>query len=331
MEAGMKEFIDYLYLQSEQCLRFDASDPTAWQRNLKGKLAELISLDKLMCFRGLRQSQIEEQDEFTDYTRQRITLTLAPHLHTALYLLYPKNGTKNKVVLCCHGHGGGVNDVLDETCTNGWASYQKHFPISLVKRGYLTVVPEIIGFGNTVIQEIKTGQPWGCYPISQNLLMMGYHIVGLRVFQLMAALDHVFEHCQVAPKAGVIGVSGGGLLSLLMAVFDNRIQAAVVSGYLNDYYSSLMSKYHCSCNYIPGILEYAELTDIFGLAAPKSMLVSNGTHDCIFPIESAKKAFAEVQKIYTAFGAEERLESEFFYGIHRISGPRLYDFFDRLL
>lgn len=38
--------------------------------------------------------------------------------------------------------------------------------------------------------------------------------------------------------------------------------AAVVSGAFSSFRSSIMSTIHCDCNYVPGILQYAEMSDV---------------------------------------------------------------------
>ena len=66
-----------------------------------------------------------------------------------------------------------------------------------------------------------------------------------------------------------------------------------------------MQIYHCSDNYVPGILKYAEMADVLGLAAPKPLIVVAGRDDRIFPVAGVKKAFRDLQRIFQAAGAEK--------------------------
>ena len=67
-----------------------------------------------------------------------------------------------------------------------------------------------------------------------------------------------------------------------------------------------MSIYHCADNYIPGLLRYAEMSDIMGLFAPKPVVIVAGREDGIFPIHATRRAFRDLKRIYKACGAHNR-------------------------
>jgi hypothetical protein len=108
----------------------------------------------------------------------------------------------------------------------------------------------------------------------------------------------------------------------LSAALDTRIQAALVSSYLNTFRDSVMSVSHCIDNYVPGILNWAEQYDIAGLIAPRPLFAESGERDNIFPIAASRSSFARVKKIYEAFGAAENAEHEVFDGPHGFWGKR---------
>ena len=64
----------------------------------------------------------------------------------------------------------------------------------------------------------------------------------------------------------------------------------MISGYLNTFRDSIMSLSHCIDNYVPGILNWAEMYDVAGLIAPRPLFVESGIKDDIFPIEASKQA-----------------------------------------
>lgn len=78
-----------------------------------------------------------------------------------------------------------------------------------------------------------------------------------------------------------------------------------------------MSIYHCADNYIPGLLKYAEMSDLMGLFAPKPVVLVSGVDDDIFPIAGARKAFRELQQIYAAAGAPSACHHVISTGGHR--------------
>lgn len=73
-----------------------------------------------------------------------------------------------------------------------------------------------------------------------------------------------------------MGISGGGLVAAFASALDERIKAAVVSGYVNTFEASIMAIRHCIDNYVPGLLQDAEMPDIVGLIAPRPLLIESG-------------------------------------------------------
>ena len=66
-----------------------------------------------------------------------------------------------------------------------------------------------------------------------------------------------------------------------------------------------MSIYHCADNYVPGLLNYAEMYDVMGLFAPKPVVIVAGKDDEIFPLHAVRAAFKRLRRIYDNCGAAE--------------------------
>ena len=79
----------------------------------------------------------------------------------------------------------------------------------------------------------------------------------------------------------------------------------------------MMSIYHCSDNYVPGLLKYAEMADVMGLFAPQPAVLVCGAEDKIFPVEATRRAFSDLQDIYRAAGAPDRCHLIVGAGGHR--------------
>ena len=101
-----------------------------------------------------------------------------------------------------------------------------------------------------------------------------------------------------------------------------RVKAAVVSGYFNTFRDSILSLSHCIDNYIPNVLQYAEMYDIAGLIAPRALFIESGTEDTIFPIEATRFAVNEAKAIFNCFNADDKLgfsrhlrQGHSFYGV----------------
>jgi predicted esterase len=244
---------------------------------------------------------------------------------------------KRPAVIACHGHGYGSKEIVglepDGKTPAKEPGYQQQFAVELVKRGFVVAAPELLGFGDRKTEEDARKDAYSsCHAISTYLLHMGHTMAGHRVYETIRVADYLLTRSDVqADRIGIMGISGGGLVALFAAALDERIRAAVISGYVNMFKDSILSIHHCVDNYIPGLGRHAEMPDIAGLVAPRPLLVESGKQDPIFPIEATKQAYAQLRKVYQLLGEEGKLEADFFEGDHRISGAKAYDWLIRWL
>ena len=118
-------------------------------------------------------------------------------------------------------------------------------------------------------------------------------------------------------RIGLMGNSGGGTTTMFGAALLDRISYAIPSCYFNTFQASIMSINHCACNYVPGMLRYAEMSDVMGLFAPRKLVIVAGRDDDIFPLEATKASFAQLQQIYADAGAGESCSLVVGEGGHR--------------
>jgi hypothetical protein len=129
-------------------------------------------------------------------------------------------------------------------------------------------------------------------------------------------------------------LSGGGLQALWAGAFDDRIQAAVVSGYFYGYKESLLEMYNCSCNYIPHLYEYADIGDIAATLAPRPLLIETGDKDALNGASGLKNVVSQVavtRRAYKLLGAGEHLVHDVFAAGHRWHGELAIPFMQRHL
>ena len=118
---------------------------------------------------------------------------------------------------------------------------------------------------------------------------------------------------------------------MFSAALDTRIRAAFSSGYLCTFRDSIFSISHCMDNYVPGILNWAEMYDVAGLIAPRPFFAESGERDDIFPVGAFRESYAKVQKVYQAFDAAGNTDHEVFPGEHSWHGVRGIPFLARHL
>ncbi|MBI3683109.1 MAG: acetylxylan esterase [Acidobacteria bacterium] len=297
-----------------------------WQKRLRARLTRLLG--GFPSQRGVMQAQTLETRDFPGHRRERFVFESRPGLSVLGYVLTPAKGKAPfPTVICLPGHGRGVDDIVGiDDKGNGRtdkAGYQHDFAIQTAEHGMAAVAIEQMAFGCRRDARTKK-RPLtqsACQPTAGAAFLLGETMIGWRVFDVMRTIDWIETRKELdAKRIGVMGISGGGTITVFSAALEPRIRAAFASGYLNTFRDSIFSISHCIDNYVPGILEWAEMYDIAGLIAPRPFFAESGTRDDIFPIASSKESFAKVKRVYEVFGAPELAGHEIFNGEHSFHG-----------
>jgi dienelactone hydrolase len=300
----------------------------AWQKRLREKMTELIG--GFPRERSPLRPQALEVREFPGYRREKFVFESRPGLSVLGYLLTPVKARPPLAgVVCVPGHGRGVDDIVGID-KNGQdrtdkAEYQHDFAIQAVEHGMAAVAIEPLAFGcrRDPVTKKKALGTSACQPVAGAALLFGETMIGWRVYDVMRTIDWIETRKELDPRrVGCMGISGGGTCTLFSAALEPRIRAAMVSGYLNTFRDSVLSVSHCIDNYVPGILNWAEMYDIAGLIAPRPLFAESGDQDPIFPIAASRASFARVKKVYEVFGAGGFVEHEVFKGPHSFYGVR---------
>jgi dienelactone hydrolase len=312
-------------------LRFsarNAAQAKAWQTELRAKLVELLGGFPSQR-QPLRPVTLETRD-FGGYRREKVVFDSREGMSVLAYILTPKAArTPLPAVVCVPGHGRGVDDIVgiddkgrDRTDKGG---YQHDFAVQIAEAGMAAVAIEPLGFGcRRDVANRKRGLGHSaCQPLAGTALLLGQTMIGWRVYDVMRTIDYIATRPELdAGRIGCVGISGGGTCTLFSAAVEPRIKAAFVSGYLNTFRDSIGSISHCMDNYVPGILNWAEMYDVAGLIAPRPLFVESGRKDNIFPIESSIDSFKKVSAIYEVFGAGDRISQEVFDRDHSFWGKQ---------
>ncbi len=312
-------------------LTFKASnrkDAEAWQKKLRSRIVDLVG--GFPHERSPLNAQTLETRDFPQYTREKFVFSSKPGVGVLGYLLLPKNAPKPApTVICVAGHGRGVDDIVgidlfgkDRVEHDG---YQYDFAIQAVEHGLAAVAIEPMAFGcrRDPVTVKKGIGAVSCQPAAGAALLLGETMIAWRVWDVMRTIDWVESRPELdAKRLGCMGISGGGTCTVFSAALEPRIKAAFVSGYLNTFRDCIMSVSHCIDNYVPGILNWAELYDVAGLIAPRPLFAESGTKDPIFPIAGSREGFERVRKVYETLGAPDRAQHEIFEGQHEFHGVK---------
>ena len=149
---------------------------------------------------------------------------------------------------------------------------ESQFARRLAENGVRVVVPVLIDrrddFSGSAKLNRWTNQPHREF-VYRMAYEMGRHIIGYEVQKVLAVVDWFTREKGHAP-AGVIGYGEGGLLALWSAALDDRIKAAVVSGYIAD--RDRLCPEPIFRN-IWSVLREADDADLARLIAPRALLM----------------------------------------------------------
>jgi dienelactone hydrolase len=329
-----------LYADAPRRLRFQArgrSQAEAWQKQLRVKLAELLG--GFPAGRAPLRPVTLETRAFPGYRREKFVFDARPGVSVLAYLLLPdKAKVPAATMICVPGHGRGVDDIvgIDDKGRERTdkAGYQHDFAIQVVEAGMAAVAIEPMAFGcrRDAITARKGLGTSACQPTAGGALLVGQTMLGWRVWDVMRTVDYITTRPELdASRVGCMGISGGGTVTVFATALEPRLRVALVSGYLNTFRDSVGSLSHCIDNYVPGILNWAEMYDVAGLIAPRPLFVESGEKDNIFPIGASIESFGKVRDVYDVFGASDRIEHEVFPGEHSFWGKRGIPFLARQL
>ncbi|MBU0611440.1 MAG: alpha/beta hydrolase family protein [Armatimonadetes bacterium] len=332
------QYVDRLYEQNEPALAFNAAtvdEWKKWRRKLKAKVWELLGgMDDPKCDLNLR---VVERKQMDGYVREKVVYSSRPEMLVPAWVLIP-DGLEGRLpaVVACSGHGHGKDDLVGldaQGQPRQEASYQNDFALQMVRRGFVVIAPEHLGFGERRDPwDIAKGAGGSCQQHSMAAMLFGRTNSGLRVYDVMRAIDVLQARPEVDPgRIGCLGISGGGLVTLFSAAMDERIQACLVSGYFNLFRDCIIPIGHCVDNYIPGLLRYAEMSDVASLVAPRAFFSESGTTDTIFPIKATREAFGRLQQVYELLGVPDKCGLHVFNGAHSFNGKKGIPFLEKWL
>jgi dienelactone hydrolase len=153
---------------------------------------------------------------------------------------------------------------------------EAQFARRLAESGFLVVIPTLIDRDDTHSgrEGVRfTNQPHREF-IYRMAYEMGRHIIGYEVQKVLALVDW-FSASSPNRPIGIAGYGEGGLLALHAAALDERIQAALVSGYFAPREEVWSEPIYRN---IWGQLEELGDAEIAGLVTPRTLIIEASPH-----------------------------------------------------
>ena len=302
-------------------LQYTGGNVPAWQAKLRRKLRQLVGdIPQDRC--PLRPRQLWHRRHPLG-TIEKIVFTAEPYADVVAYVCLPKAvKPPYTFVICLQGHSTGMHNSIavrqaDETKSRK-VEGDRDFALGCLQHGLAALCIEQRSFGERSEKKQAQVSKQSCHDATMHALLLGRTLLGERVYDVDRGIDYLAARGDAdLSNIGVMGNSGGGTISVFSAALLPRIAFAMPSCYFCTFRDSIMSIYHCADNYIPGLLKYAEMSDIMGLFAPKPVVLVAGKTDDIFPIQATRRAFKNLQHIYNAAGARNRCHLIVGNGGHR--------------
>ena len=158
---------------------------------------------------------------------------------------------------------------------------------------------------------------------NQTALLIGHHIARYWFADGIRGVDYLIARPDViADRIGTFGCSGGGTAAAYLAAMEPRIRVAAAASYITSFTELLPGNGPQDAEQtLPGfIAEGLDFADWVELAAPRPYAIVAFEKD-FFPIDGAKRTFAEAQRIYSLYGMEKNLRLIHGQGGHCNLGP----------
>ena len=283
----------------------DGQDFGTWQQTFRRKLE---SLRGVVPERVKPEIKILKNTELADHFRQLISFPVTKFTALVAYLLIPKNidkGEKRAGIIALHGHHShGIETICGVRKTD-----YPPYALQAVRSGYVVLAPAWWGWPGRNGHLDRVGNRDKCNVIQMAASMYGINVLDLHIQDGQAAVDVLCSLPEVdAQKIGCIGNSYGGRTTMWLAIFDERIKICVPAGCMNIFRERSLKLSSCAIQYLPGLLQYGDVPELFGLIAPRPMQLQAGEGDNLITASDRDQIKWVVKMAYHLLGAEENFE-----------------------
>ncbi len=215
------------------------------------------------------------------------------------------------------------------------------FALELVQRGYICIVPDMIGFGERI--------PFGEQPYHGAHDFYRKHpkwsFFGKMIWDVQRIVDYLLTLPEIDPYCiGSIGHSHGAYGTILCTIFEPRISAAVVScGFTTLRSDPSPNRWSHLTALLPSLGFHVDDVsqipfdwhEIIACIAPRPYFNWATLDDKIFPnTENLNEIFGQLEGVYSLYGAKDFVQSHLVPGDHAFpkEGQELaYKFLDQHL
>ncbi|MCZ2080241.1 MAG: prolyl oligopeptidase family serine peptidase [Bryobacterales bacterium] len=274
-----------------------------------------------------RTRLVRVTDKWTGY---EVLLDVFGGLEVYGHLLVPRGANKGlPAVICQHGLDGQPKDITG--IGEKPRSPYHLFGAALADRGYVVFAPYLTvpaPQGKLINDLVRRSAP------------LGMMRTGIEVRKLRAVVDFLSAQPFVdAKRIGYYGLSYGGYSTLWMGPLEPRLAAIVISGHFNDWRSKI-TNHELATSYLMhpdedfyswNALHRFTHPELIAAMSPRPVMVEFAEKDGTTTPEWHQRAWKQVEAMSSALGVADRVEREWFLGVHEIGGMRTFEFLDKWL
>jgi len=311
--------------ETEQELRFSLKTPDevfAYQKRVREEFIKMLG--SIPDTKAELKPQITGTIQRHGYRIEKIVYQSRPAFYVPALLYIPDNlSGPAPAVLHLPGHApeGKAKEGYQIICSG------------LAQKGYvvLTIDPINQGERGPYYALGNTHEGQGMQGFLAHDLNSGYFI-----WDGVRAIDYLQSRPEVDPeRIGVTGISGGGVQTMLLAFFDERVTGAVAMGGPLPTEVALWSSYDPDGTFNNAIRPYGATNEtIVSCIAPRGFVIQNGDHDTGFPAAAGIELYEEAKHFYKILGAEKMLACDWPDAGHEMNLPmreNAYKWFNKFL
>jgi dienelactone hydrolase len=282
--------------------------------------------------------------------REKVTFQTSGQLQTSAYVLLPKRGSPPFPALVdLHSHGGmylfGKEKVVDlgDNHPAMIAYHESNYDgrptaTELVRRGYIVIAADAFYFGERRLQ-VEGGEDRSKLDtetvkrlnqrnrakeatLAKGLALAGSTWPGIVAWDDMRTIDYLLSRPEVdAKRIGCLGISMGGYRSMLLAALDERVHAAVITGFMSTVRPMLQShlEIHSHVHFVEGLHRDLDWPDVAAVHAPRPLLVQQCSQDALFPLSGMQAAVRRIEAAYGSADARDKFSGRFYDVPHRFT------------
>lgn len=255
----------------------------------------------------------------TDHWVERIVFESRPAFPVTANLYRPKAAAPVPAVIFPCGHAAAGKAAED---------YQR-FAILMARNGLAVLTWDPLGQGERLQfwsgekegSEFQGGTPEHRV-LGNQCYLLGDNLMQYRAWDTTRALDYLESRPEVDSESiGIAGQSGGGMVALQFACFDDRIKAAFSSCAVASFRAKsdallIADPEQILAGTLRALIDHPELLAAF---APKPLLIGSALRDYV-PIAGARQTFEELREVYRKLDASDSVgmaETDATHGLNR--------------